>query len=196
MTTGFSIEKWELQRTTLDTIAEYGRVRYEEKEMRWLITNYLEDAENLLTEKEGKSEIREVLDKLPKADFIFITKPECIFEKLSFIHPIEYIRVVIKKFGESKEKLLDCAENFKTALHIVSEKGETVYCTQRIFFALIIAILSGTITSDDVKLLKCIEAPKERENEFKRMEKNLINGNTKRIYSLFLMEEEGNRVTF
>ena len=199
MATGFSIKKWELNRATLDVIAEYGRVRFEEKEMRWLITNYLDDLQAVLVNKKDqkkKSAVMGVMDKLPEPDFIFDTDPKSLLEKLEFIHPAEYIKVVFERFHDSKVNLNMKLFDFKKALRVVNKSEETIMCDHKLYLTLILAALCGIITKDDVNLLKTVEVPQNKKNDFRVFEESLIREKKKNILNLLWNEEKENRVTF
>lgn len=197
MATGF-IEKWELNRAVIDVISEYTKVRYAEKEMRWLITNHLEDVEEMLIckkDKPKKDKLLEVLNSLPEIDFIFVAKPESVFEKLDFVQPPEYIRIVVKRFEESQQKLTELLKSFKTALTVVSKTKENIPCTSKFYLAVILATLQGVITKEDWELLKMVVVPKSRKNNFRRLEEGLNEGKKDIILSLLWEEEMDTRVT-
>ena len=198
MEKGFSIEKWELNRAILEVISEYAKVKYQEKEIRWFLSNHLEDVKEILIckkDKDKRDKLLEVLNSLPETDFIFVTKPESIFKKLYFVQPPEYIRIVLKRFEESQPKLTELLKSFKTALTVVSKTKENIPCTSKFYLAVILAILQGVITKEDWELLKMVVVPKSRKNNFRRLEEGLNEGKKDIILSLLWIEEMNTRVT-
>ena len=198
MEKGFSIEKWELNRAILEVISEYAKVKYQEKEIRWFLSNHLEDVKEILIckkDKDKRDKLLEVLNSLPETDFIFVTKPESIFKKLYFVQPPEYIQIVFKNFEESRKELTELLKNFKTALRVVSKAEESIPCTSKFYLTVIFAILQGIITKEDAGLLKTVEVPKSRKNNFRRLEEGLNGGKRDIILSLLWIEEMNTRVT-